>query len=239
MEEGEKRCWECQNQIESAALWCSSCGALQPCSDDPFRCFDLDDRLHIDLELLRSRFHALSRQFHPDFFQQKSPQAQAISLENSAKLNAAYRTLKDSVSRATYLVRLVAGEKEVKPIPSSELFAEILDLEEALEAVESDAADPTARATLIAARERFRARLETVQVEMAALFTEWDTLLLDRSRHWTVAQRECIARLRQTLSHRGYLDRMLQKITQVVGEETESDFRKESVTPHRLNPLHE
>ena len=109
MGEGEKRCWQCE--AESAVLWCVACGALQTCSDDPFRCFDLDDRLNIDLETLRSRFHALSRQFHPDFFQQKSPEAQAVSLKNSATLNAAHQTLKEPISRATCLIRLVSGGK--------------------------------------------------------------------------------------------------------------------------------
>jgi len=224
MKDSEKRCWQCE--AESAVLWCPACGALQPCPDDPFRCFDLSDRLNIDLEALRSQFHALSRQFHPDFFQQKSPEAQAVSLKNSAKLNAAYRTLKDPLSRATYLIRLVAGEEEVKPEPPAELFAEIFDLEEALESVEGGAADPGTRATLVAARERFRARDEAMRAEMAALFTEWDGLLLDRSRSWTTAQQECIARLRQTLSYRGYLERMLRKMTEAVGDVPKTNEEK-------------
>ncbi len=215
MKEGEKRCWQCQT--ESLGLWCPACGALQPCSDDPFRCFDLDDRIQIDLESLRSRFHALSRQFHPDFFQQKSPDAQAVSLSNSATLNAAYRTLKEPISRATYLIRLVAGTEEVKTEPPAELFAEIFDLEEALEVVADGSGGDGDRATLVAARERFRARAEAMQREMAALFTEWDGLLLDRSRSWTTAQQACVARLRQTLSHRGYLARMLHRITEAIG----------------------
>jgi len=104
-------------------------------------------------------------------------------------------------------------------------------LEEALETVESDAADPAARATLVAARERFRARDEAMRREMAALFTAWDGLLIDRSRSWTTAQQECVARLRQTLSHRGYLDRMLRKMTEAVGDAPECNFRSGDVTP--------
>ena len=69
----------------------------------------------IDPEMLEAKFYELSRAFHPDFYQNKSETEQAISLSNAATLNTAYRTLRDPIQRAEYLLDLEAGAvKEIR-----------------------------------------------------------------------------------------------------------------------------
>jgi len=88
----------------------------------------LPRRLTIDQHKLEAKFYDLSRAFHPDFYQNKSDAEQTISLGNSAMLNTAYRTLRDPIERAEYLLDLEAGSvKEIRNSPPADLFEEILN----------------------------------------------------------------------------------------------------------------
>src|SRR5213083_2291080 len=73
---------------------------------DHFEVFGLPRRLAIDTAELQRRFYELSRRYHPDFHQAAPPEEQARMLEASARLNAAYRALRDPIARVEYLVRL-------------------------------------------------------------------------------------------------------------------------------------
>src|SRR5262245_50195470 len=96
-----------------------------PPGTDYFSALGLPRALRIDRTDLERRYHDLSRRFHPDFFQTASPRERRVSLENSALLNQAYRTLRDPISRTEYLVRLEGGEAEIKAEAPQALFEEI------------------------------------------------------------------------------------------------------------------
>ena len=76
-----------------------------------FEVFGLERRLGIDAEALQRRFYELSRRYHPDFHAGATPTEQAEALAASARLNAAYRTLRDPIARIDYLVRLEEGRE--------------------------------------------------------------------------------------------------------------------------------
>ena len=123
-------CWHCQSEVHGE-YFCVQCVKVQPVSKelDYFTCLGLPRLLNIDLGALEAKFYELSRAFHPDFFQNKSESEQAISLGNSALLNTAYRTLKDPIRRAEYLIQLEAGSaKDIRTSPPADLFEEILAL---------------------------------------------------------------------------------------------------------------
>ena len=125
-------CWHCSSEVHGE-YFCVQCVKVQPVSKelDYFTCLGLPRRLNIDPEALEAKFYELSRVFHPDFFQNKSDSEQAISLGNSALLNTAYRTLKDPIRRAEYLIQLEAGSaKDIRTSPPADLFEEILALQE-------------------------------------------------------------------------------------------------------------
>ncbi len=128
-------CWHCQSEV-AGEYFCDRCVKVQPLSKelDYFTCLGLPRRLKIDPANLEKRFYELSRTFHPDFFQTKTESEQAISLGNSALLNTAYRTLKDPIQRAEYLLRLEAGSaKDIRNSPPADLFEEILALQDDLD----------------------------------------------------------------------------------------------------------
>ena len=54
----------------------------------------------------RSSYRELSLQLHPDRFAQADAQERRLSLEQTTALNEAYKTLKDPVRRAFYLLKL-------------------------------------------------------------------------------------------------------------------------------------
>src|SRR5262245_24823876 len=95
-----------------------------------FEVFGLPRRLAIDAAELQRKFYELSRQSHPDFHQSAPPERQAEILEASARLNAAYRALRDPIARIEYLVRLEEGRQTregatVKPKAPPELLEEM------------------------------------------------------------------------------------------------------------------
>src|SRR5438876_3995305 len=79
---------------------------------DHFEVFGLPRRLAIDTAELQRKFYELSRRHHPDFHQTAPPEEQARALEASARLNAAYRALRDPILRVEYLVRLEERSEE-------------------------------------------------------------------------------------------------------------------------------
>ena len=98
-------CWSCGAM--RAAHYCQECGKVQPPAPvDYFAFFGLPYKLNLDTAQLERDFYALSRKIHPDINAKGSDPEQEWSLEKTSQLNDAYRTLKDSVSRTEYLLRL-------------------------------------------------------------------------------------------------------------------------------------
>jgi molecular chaperone HscB len=109
--EATNSCWSCGDM--RAAQFCSACGKVQPPAPvDYFTFFGLPRKLNLDTKALESEFYALSRKLHPDLYSQEESKEQAWSLEQSSKLNDAYRTLKDPIKRTEYLLRLEGVELE-------------------------------------------------------------------------------------------------------------------------------
>src|SRR3989304_829918 len=70
------------------------------------------------------------------------PEEQAISLENSALVNTAYRTLRDPIARVEYLIGLEEGAvKGIPPKAPLDLLEEMLLGQEALEGGKASALD--------------------------------------------------------------------------------------------------
>ena len=69
-----------------------------------FEFFGLDRKLSLDEVRLKKRFYELSREWHPDRFTRKSPGESNLAEQNTALINDGYRTLRDPVKRAEYLL---------------------------------------------------------------------------------------------------------------------------------------
>src|SRR5262245_56051190 len=218
-------CWHCQSEV-SGEYFCDRCVKVQPVSKelDYFSCLGLPRRLTIDHRKLESKFYELSRVFHPDFYQNKSAAEQTISLGNSAMLNTAYRTLRDPIERAEYLLGLEAGAvKEIRNSPPADLFEEILELQDTLN--EYRAADhesetvATVRAKIQSERNTLEQRQRDMEATLQQLCIEWDRLqdrgeATDQSR----AERDrLLKQMRENLSNRAYVKNILNDLISTVG----------------------
>ena len=78
---------------------------------DHFGVFDLPRRLTVDAAGLERKFLRLSRECHPDRFSAQGLEAVAEAQRRSARVNDAYRTLRDPVQRAEHLLALQGVER--------------------------------------------------------------------------------------------------------------------------------
>ena len=75
-------------------------------SRNHFALFDLPERYRFDADQLERAYRQLQSKVHPDRFAAGSDQEKRISLQSSARVNEAYRVLRDPVERARYLLKL-------------------------------------------------------------------------------------------------------------------------------------
>jgi len=200
----EVGCWSCTSSVGWGEV-CPTCGALQPISEgtDHFSVFGLPQKANLDLGALEASFHVLSRRFHPDFYQTQSSRAQAVSLENSARLNVAYRTLRDPIARVEYLLELAGLAAGTPSDPPAELFEEILELQEARQEHRATK-NPAVRSRLQGALSDLRDRKAVVEEELYGLFGEWDRLLAGPGEQ-VEKRRKLLERMREILATRAYL----------------------------------
>jgi molecular chaperone HscB len=193
---------------------------------DYFEVFGLPRRLAVDTAALQRRFYDLARREHPDFHHAAPAPERARALQASALVNAAYRTLRDPIARADYLVRLEEGRRtreggaDRPPAPPA-LLAEMFEIQEALQEAmqehEAGGLEPAARAALAAQRERLRERCRAEEVALRGpLAAAWDAALpADRPR--------ALAALKAALAARAYLRTVIDDLGAALGEEQEAD----------------
>ncbi|GJL51129.1 MAG: hypothetical protein NPIRA01_23560 [Nitrospirales bacterium] len=207
---------------------CGQCVKVQPLSKDLdyFTCMRLPRLLDIDQDKLQETFYDLSRTFHPDFYSDKDDQEQVISLGNSALLNTAYRTLKDPIQRAEYLIRLEAGSvKDIRSNPPADLFDEILELQEDLEEFRSLSSDSDAermeelRQKLNVNREALEKRQGQMESSLKKKFGEWD-VIQRRSPQSTDAREKkdaVLKEMQEILSDKTYVRNIVNDLIETAG----------------------
>jgi molecular chaperone HscB len=142
---------------------------------DYFAIFELQPRLNIDVADLQKKFYELSRQFHPDRFAAGPDAEQQSALDFTAMLNDAYRTLRDPVRRAEYLLKREGfdiGEQRSNNVPP-ELLEEVFELNMMLE--ELRGGDDSTRAQLAEERDRFKKMLERADCDLQNNFEFYDS----------------------------------------------------------------
>lgn len=128
----------------------------------------------LDLDDLQKRFYDLSRKTHPDRYGRRTPTERQFSEEATSILNDAYRTLRDPVKRAEYVLKqhgLDIGEQRSKNVPP-ELLEEVFELNMAMEEMRSG--DESARPHLEEAQGRFAGLLDGVDRQLQAEFNSYD-----------------------------------------------------------------
>ena len=169
--------------------------------------FGLDRKLNVDEAELQKRFYELSRQWHPDRFSRKSADEQAQALEATSILNDGYRTLRNPVHRAEYLLKeegFPIGEQRSKDVPP-ELLEEVFELNMMLEELKEG--EDSARPQLEAAKQNFIGLRDGVDRELETLFDKYDA-----SESESETARQALHEIRGVLNRRRYIENLLRDV---------------------------
>jgi len=192
-----------------AAHFCDACGKVQPAvPTDYFSFFGLPRKLNIDTAALERELFALSRRLHPDLYANASDQEQSWSLEQTSKLNDAYRTLRDPILRTEYLLKIQgirtpersaaateaarqSGQTKQPAVPP-DLLEEVFEINMQLEALRANKKlgeeDYALTRELQQSQHNFEHKLDSVRDELHALWNDWDALIdREQSEQHTVA----------------------------------------------------
>jgi molecular chaperone HscB len=176
-------------------------------SSNFYHFFGLDRKLSLDEALLQKRFYELSRQWHPDRFTRKSPEEQQEALDATSVLNNGYRTLRDPIKRAEYLLieeGFPIGEQRSRDVPP-ELLEEVFELNMAHE--ELKGGDEDARPQLESARKNFQYMRAGIDAELRKLFAVYDA-----SDAQSEAAKQALHEIRGVLNRRRYIENLIRDV---------------------------
>ncbi len=129
-------CWSCKGPISPRALFCSTCGAVQPPGKtDHFTRLGLRRAYGLDPAELDRQYFGFQKRLHPDRFATRTAKERALSQQQATALNEAYETLKDPLKRAAYLLQLAGRAADVDQtatVTDPELLMEAMEMREAL-----------------------------------------------------------------------------------------------------------
>ena len=151
---------------------------------------------------LEKRFYQLSRKWHPDLFARRSVVEQQEALDNTALLNDAYRTLREPISRAEYVLSrhgLEVSEQRSGSVPP-ELLEEVFELNMALEELRSGDAD--AKPQLESARTKFLGMRDEIDQDLQAEFTKYDPASPEKT----------LGEIRALLNRRNYIRNLITEV---------------------------
>jgi molecular chaperone HscB len=141
-------------------------------SRNHFQLFGLPERFRVETAALARAYQALQSEVHPDRYATAADTEQRLALQASARVNEAYRALKDPVARAQYLLSLHG----VNAVDETDTRLPLDFLERQLE--RREAASEAAYNRDIAGLERI---LDEVQAEARALEAGVASLLDDNA----------------------------------------------------------
>lgn len=100
---------------------------------DYFSILGITPAFNLDLSTLEKNYFSAQRQYHPDRFVGKPDSERLAAAQRSADINAAYKTLKEPLSCAQYLLKLqevVVGTEKDTVKPSHALLTEVMEWRE-------------------------------------------------------------------------------------------------------------
>ncbi|MFD2286605.1 Fe-S protein assembly co-chaperone HscB [Pedobacter petrophilus] len=106
---------------------------------DYFEFYELPVQFNPDQNIVKSKFYAFSKKFHPDFYANESEEKQQEVLELSTLNNKAYQILSNAGKRLKYVLELkgIVATDEGYQLPQAFLM-EMMDVNEALMDLEFD-----------------------------------------------------------------------------------------------------
>jgi molecular chaperone HscB len=190
-------------------LTCAHCGAPLAADLDFFAALGLPRHLQIDLAALEHGYHDRGRRVHPDRFAASSAELREASLQATALLTRAYRTLRDPVSRALYWLELnghkLAENNNQVPSDLAELVFEVQEQISELEAAsqQDQASAAQSAIELTSQRARLQGLLDELYAELVETFAAFDT---------GEGREELFTELKKILSNLAYLKTLLRDV---------------------------
>lgn len=151
-------------------------------SRNHFELFGLPPAFRIDEAALESAYRDLQRAVHPDRFAAAPDAQKRLALQSSARVNEAYRTLRDPVARAEYVLSLrgIDATSETDTRLPVEFLTRQLERREAAEEA-NDAHDAGALSALL---DDVRGEADALGVEVARLLDNDERGAQVRVREW-------------------------------------------------------
>lgn len=225
-------CWSCGDM--RAAHFCSACGKVQPPRPvDYFTFFGLPRKLNLDVAQLEAEFYELSRRLHPDLAARADRREQDWSLEQSSRLNNAYRMLKDPIQRTEYLLHLegvhleeqsktatekarAAGEIKKQFVPP-DLLEEVFELNMQLEELRTQKKlgedDPALVEEIARAKTALEKKHEALLEELKGYWNQWDKLVDSGSEE---DHRKVLDKMVDVLNRRNYIRNLVRDVGEVL-----------------------
>jgi molecular chaperone HscB len=228
----ESACWSCGQM--RATHFCTSCGRVQPPAPaDHFAFFGLPRKLNLDVARLERDFYELSRKLHPDLYGTADAREQEWSLEQTSKLNDAYRTLKDPIARTRYLLRLEGVEFEEqskaatekarstgeikKQVVPPDLLEDVFELNMQLEELRTQKKmgedDPALLEEIGKQKLSLEAKQDALLDELKGYWNEWDSAV-EGDEVGRVRVRDKMVDL---LNRRNYIRNLVRDVNEVLG----------------------
>ena len=164
-----------------------------------FEVFDLPKILGINPVTLETKFHELSRKFHPDYFTTGSAEDKQKALTMTSLLNDAYRTLRHPVRRVEYLLELEGLKSDGSKVPKAFLM-EMFEINEQVEEVKSGSASPE---QLGAVRSDIENRATQFEAKIEQASAEWDRLVSSQASDAELKAQ--LSKLTEILSESSYI----------------------------------
>lgn len=230
--EATSSCWSCGTM--RAVHFCSACGKVQPPAPvDYFTFFGLPRKLNLDTALLEKEFYDLSRKLHPDLSARADAREQEWSLEQSSLLNDAYRTLKDSIKRTEYLLRLEGVELEEqskaatekaratgqmkKQVVPPDLLEEVFELNMQLEELRMQKKlgedDPALIEEIGKQKLELEDKYESLSDELKTYWNDWDQLTGDATEE---SRKKVRDKMIDLLNRRSYIRNLVRDVNEAL-----------------------
>lgn len=157
-----------------------------------------------DAALLERRFHELQRRYHPDHSASKGADAEVDALDHSSRINEAYRTLRDPIARAKYLLSIYGYSVDhAKQVPM-DLLELVMTVQEHVALMQSGAKLGNA---LHGVETDLNARIVALRGEIDELRTAWDSVAEHSEPQSPIRddEKKILEALTRSLATRAYL----------------------------------
>lgn len=143
-----------------------------------FDWFELSPGFFPDQGLVKKKYYALSRQFHPDFHVQQGEEALAMAEEKLQEIHEAYAILSNRQRTMAYILQQTVGmpEDEKYALPADFLM-DMMELNEALQDADKEEEKLSVREQIKAQQQALYEQVEPIMAAYQAGVTSQEALL--------------------------------------------------------------